>query len=104
MDGLNLFESFAAVGPIYNLVLVIIVIVLFVKLIRAQAYQDVFLTPWKLVFAGVLIFVAESVITVVRNLGGTGITRHINGFFELAIVILFIHALLLQKDYLSKKK
>ncbi|MDP6293454.1 MAG: hypothetical protein QGG83_01700 [Candidatus Woesearchaeota archaeon] len=93
-----ILQSFAEVGPIYNLILVIVVIVLFVKLLKAEAYQHVYTKPWKLIFIGVIIFVVESVITVLRNLSATGVGRHINGFFELAIVILFIHALLLQKE------
>ncbi|MAF35097.1 hypothetical protein CMO91_04600 [Candidatus Woesearchaeota archaeon] len=99
-----MMEAFAQVGPIYNLILVVVVIALFVKLLRAEAYQHVYTKPWKLIFVGVIIFVVESVITVLRNLSATGVGRHINGFFELAIVILFIHALLLQKEDMKQER
>ncbi|MBI4143822.1 hypothetical protein HY486_01075 [Candidatus Woesearchaeota archaeon] len=101
----KLIESFAKVGPIYNLFLVVIVIILFIKLFRAQAINDVYLTPWKLVFTGLCIFILETIITIARNVLTKGVPgRHINGYFELAIVILFLYALLLQHEHMKSQQ
>lgn len=95
---MGFLEAFAVVGPVYNLILVVVASILFIKLFNAEEYQHMYTKPWKLIFAGVIIFVLESVITVLRSLSATSVGRHINGFFELVIVILFIYALLLQRE------
>jgi hypothetical protein len=52
-------------------------------------------------FFAVLIYIAEEVITVLRAAGLLDITLYINGFFELAIISLFIYTLLLQKQHIE---
>jgi hypothetical protein len=49
-------------------------------------------------------FIVETVLTILRAAGAINIGRHINGFFELVIIVVFIYALLLQKEYLQKQK
>ena len=99
-----MIEAFQQVGPVYNLVLVVVAFVLFVRLFRTEGHIDVYLTPWKLVFAGVCIFVLETLITIVSlqvSVETNFFTRHFNGFLELGIVTLFLYALLLQREQLK---
>ena len=95
-------QAIGVVAPYYNLLFVVIAIYLFVQLFKTyKPGGKVFLTPWAYICAGMAIFVLEEVITILRSVNLVQITKHINGFFELAIVILFIYAVLLQKDYVK---
>lgn len=87
-------------APIYNLALVFVVIYLFAKMFSLKNKMNFYLLPWKLIFVSLMIFVAEEVITIMRGLGWISITKHINGFFELCMVIIYIYALLLQREHL----
>ncbi|MFQ5620752.1 MAG: hypothetical protein ACE5FT_02835 [Candidatus Nanoarchaeia archaeon] len=94
--------ALGAVAPYYNLLFVAIAIYLFVRLFKTyKPGGKVFLTPWVFIASGLGIFILEEVITILRAVNLVMITKHINGFFELAIVILFIYAVLLQKDYIK---
>ncbi len=99
---MSLSEAFNIAAPYYNLALVAIVLYLFFRLFTLKN-KGPSLRPWKLVFFGVLIFIVEEIFTILRSAGVITIGRHINGFFELAIVILFIYTLLEQKELLRKK-
>jgi len=94
----------AIVSPYYNLVFALIALYMFLKLLKTKAKsKKVFLLPWKLILFALLIYMVEEIITVFRAMGWISIPIHINGFFELVIISLFIYTLLLQKQYLSKK-
>jgi hypothetical protein len=101
-------EFWAALGliaPYYNLVLVVVLFVLFLKLFSTPAKgKHVYQYPWTLIFVALVIFIIEEILTVLRTAGLLNIPAHINGFFELGIIILFIYALLLQKDWIKKRK
>lgn len=101
---MTLALSLAEAAPIYNLGLVVIAVALFIKLFRTPVKDKrVYLFPWKLIFLALLIFIIEEVLTVLRMMEIIDIPRHINGFFELFIIAIFIYALLLQKDYLKHR-
>jgi hypothetical protein len=95
---MSLAEALATAAPFYNLAMVVIVLLLFSKLFKHHP-KNAFLKPWKYVFAAVLIFILEEVITILRAAGLLDITLYINGFFELAIISLFIYTLLLVKEH-----
>ena len=96
-------EALNVAAPFYNLALVAVVLVLFWRLFSIKN-RGTSLRPWKLVLFGVIIFIVEELITILRSLGVITIGRYINGFFELAIIILFIYTLLEQKEVLKKGK
>lgn len=101
---MSLGLSLGAVAPLYNLFFVIIAVFLFIKLFNTKVRdRRVYLFPWKLIFTALCIFIVEEILTVLRSLGLINIPVHINGFFEVTIVVLFIYALLLQKKFVSKK-
>ena len=101
---MSLSLSLAQSAPLYNLGLVIIVIYLFLKLFRTPVRDKrVYLLPWKLLFVAVLVFILEEVLTVLRGASLINIPRHINGFFEVIIIGIFIYALLLQREHMAKK-
>ena len=91
-----------------NLILVIIVIFLFIKMFLRKSHKKIYLKPWVLLFIGVLIFVLEEILTVLRH---SGIIKFINesnyliynGFFEMAIITSFIYMLLLQKEHVKNE-
>lgn len=85
------------VAPYYNLVLVGIVLYLFYKLFQTKHSQKSIL-PWKLLYVALLVFILEEILTILRALKLVNIPAHINGFFELAIILLFIYTLLKQKE------
>ncbi len=87
-------------APFYNLGLVIIVVLLFVKLLKIQT--QLYKKPWKLLFAAVLVFVVEELLTILAALNFISFPHFIVGFFEMIIILLFIYMLLLQRDYIKK--
>jgi len=93
--------ALAQVAPYYNLGLVVVAMYLFITLFRIKG-KGVYMLPWKLLFAGVVIFIIEELITILRAARFIDIPAHINGFFELAIIFLFIYMLLLQKAKMKK--
>ena len=94
----------AALGltvPYFNLTLVLVVLYLFYRLFREPTRKG-YLLPWKVIFIAVLVYIVEEALTALRAIGLVTIQAHINGFFEIAIIILFIYAVLMQKQYITK--
>ena len=96
-------ESLAAVAPLYNLALVAVVILLFLKLFSLKS-KGAFLKPWKYLYLAVLIYVVEELLTVLDKAGILTRPRVLNVFFELAIIGIFVYLLLLQKQSLQHGK
>lgn len=95
--------AFGMVAPWYNLGLVAVLLYLFWQVFKtAPAGKRVYLFPWKVLFLAVIIFVIEEVVTVLRSQGILMIPIHINAFFELVIIAIFIYTLLLQKEYVAR--
>ncbi len=96
------------VAPYYDLALTLTAFYLFIKLFRtkkAKTVKKFFMAPWYLIFAGNAVHIFEEGFTVLRYyVWMPFIPPHVNGFFELLIISLFIYALLLQKEYLKKNK
>lgn len=84
------------VAPYYNLVLVFVSIYLFTRVFKTGTAKTTF--PWKILFAALVIYIFEEVLTVLRAARIIDIPVHINGFFELTIITLFIYTLLKQKE------
>jgi heme A synthase len=91
------------IAPYYNLAMVLIAVFVFIALFRTEQKAKVFLFPWKLVFFALLVFIVEEVLTILRAMGIIDIPIHINAFFELVMISVFIYALLLQKEYARKR-
>ncbi|MBW2989159.1 hypothetical protein KY358_02455 [Candidatus Woesearchaeota archaeon] len=85
------------VAPYYNLILVIIIIWLFLRLFRVYG-KKTYILPWKLLFAAVLFYVGEEIITILDMAGLISAPRIIFPLIETFIITLFIYALLLQKE------
>ena len=94
---MSITEALAIAAPFYNLAMVIIVILLFSKLFNHHP-KNAFLKPWYFMFAAVMVFILEEVITILRAAGIVNITLYINVFFDLVIFSLFIYTLLLVKE------
>jgi hypothetical protein len=89
------------VTPYYNMVLVIIVILLFIKLFRTPN-KKIFLLPWKFLFIAILIYVIEQILTIIEITKGIIFPPIIFPIFETIIITLFIYMLLIQKEHISK--
>ena len=91
------------IAPYYNLVLVLIVAVLFIKLFSKQN-KKTYLIPWKILFFAVIVYVIEEILTVAAGLQIIPASSLIlvNPILEMIIITAFIYALLLQRDYLLK--
>ena len=104
---MNIPQCIGYAASYYNLGLVLIAIILFIKLFTTPIKDKrVYLMPWKLIFFAVLVYIVEEVLTILRVLDVINIPRHINGFFELIMICTFIYMLLLQKEHmkLTRKK
>lgn len=90
-----------SVAPYYNLALVVLVILLFLKLFKTPN-KKTYLRPWRFLFAAVLVYVVEEVVTVLEMAGIVVVPGIIYPLFETAIITLFIYMLLLQKENIKK--
>jgi hypothetical protein len=99
----DLYVALGTAAPYYNLAFVVIAIVLFVKLFRTPQSAS-FMKPWYLIFGCIMLFVLEETLTILRAAGMFEfIPRLTNAFWELGIIILFIYAVLLQKQYVKEE-
>lgn len=98
----ELAAAFGMAAPYYNLALTAIAFYLFMKFFKTKPKTKVFFLPWIYILLAMIIFILEEITTVLRAEGLINIPVHINGFFELAIITLFIYTLLLQKQYMKK--
>ena len=101
---MTLGESVAAVAPLYNLALAIICIVLFVKLFSYSNKRFAYVKPWKILFFGFILFIVETVMTILRSLGTIKFNPAIFPIFEMVIITSFIYMLLLQKQFAKTGK
>ena len=97
----DFYLALGTVAPFYNLALVVITILLFVMLFK-NPKREAFMMPWYLLFTCICIFILEELFTILRSAGLTIIPPHINAFFELAIITIFIYMVLLQKEHVNK--
>ena len=89
------------IAPYYNLVLVFIVILLFLKLFKIPN-KKVYIKPWKYLFLAVLVYVFEEVITVFDMADLVVIPNILFPLLEMIIITLFIYVLLLQRESIKK--
>lgn len=89
------------VAPFYNLALVVILVILFIKLFTLKS-KKVFIKPWKFIFIALLVYVVEESINILESMNVIPINALVYPIFELIIITLFIYMLLLQKQYTKK--
>ena len=94
---LDLAYCLGRVAPYYNLALVIIVVILFIKLFRTPN-KRIDLTPWKFLFAALLVYVLEEIITVFNMANVINVPKILFPLLETIIITLFIYVLLSQKE------
>jgi len=101
----ELTHAMGLVIPYVNLVLVAVVLLLFFKLFKAYRQTKIgYITPWVALFIGVLVYVAEAIFTVLRSSGTFNLPYHVNGYFEVVIISLFIYAVLSLREHLKSEK
>ena len=98
----NLGIAAGMIAPYYNLVFVVLVVILFMKLFREHHTNRTFMLPWELLFAIICVYIFEEILTILRMAGVISIPIHINGFFELAIAILGVYLIFVQKAHIKK--
>lgn len=101
---MTLAESVAMVAPYYNAVLTIILFFMFYKLFSYDSKRFAYIKPWKLLLIALVIFLVETVMTALKMLGLIDYPWILFGFFEMAIITLFIYMLLLQKQFIKTGK
>jgi len=96
-------DAFGIVAPYYNLVLVLIVIILFIKLFSIKN-KKMFFAPWRLLLIAISVYIIEEVLTVFHGAGIIDRPRILNAIFELIIITIAIYMLLIEKQHLVEKK
>jgi hypothetical protein len=100
---MSIAQCIGQAAPYYNIGLVIIAVVLFIKLfVTPVRDRRVYLMPWKMIFFAVIVYILEEVMTILRMMNMINIPTHINGFFELIMICTFIYTLLLLKEHMKK--
>ncbi len=96
-----LASCFGMVAPYYNLILVVIVLLQFMKLFSLKS-KKAYLKPWKILFAAIMIYVVEEILVILEGLGIVNVSNLVFPFLEMIIITLFIYMLLLQRNYVEK--
>lgn len=95
-------QALGLIAPYYNLAFVFVAVILFIKLFRIYKETRIgYIKPWVFVFLAMCVYIAEAVFTVVRSAGIFHLPHHVNGYFELIIISLFIYALLLKREQIK---
>ena len=89
------------VAPFYNLILVIIVMIFFIKLFKTHNKRT-YIKPWKFLFFALLVYVLEEIITVFDMAHIITVPKILFPLLEAVIITLFIYVLLLQKEDIKK--
>ncbi|MFH2027723.1 MAG: hypothetical protein ABIJ08_01160 [Nanoarchaeota archaeon] len=97
----DLGSCLGLVAPYYNLVLVLILLPLFVGLLNKKN-KEIDLKPWVLLFAAIIIYIIEEILTVMNGIGFISSPRILTSMFEMAMISLFIYMLLLQKEIIKR--
>ncbi|HIH37579.1 hypothetical protein J4460_06145 [Candidatus Woesearchaeota archaeon] len=88
------------VAPMYNAILAAICFVLFIRLFKNH---DTFHSkPWKFVFYALVLFIIETIITLIRQVGIFDTPRWILALMEMAMILFIINAILVQMDHMKK--
>lgn len=103
MTAVNLGEAVGFVAPYYNLVLVLILVMVFIIFLR-KTTKKVYKTPWKFLFAALMVYIIEEILTVLQGLNIITLSRLIAPILEMIIISLFIYMVFLQRDYLVKNE
>lgn len=93
-------ECLGVIAPYYNLVLVTIVILLFIKLFSLKE-KGIYLRPWYFLFTALMVYVVEEAMTVMESMGLIEIPNLLFPIFEMIMISLFIYMLLLQSEYVK---
>lgn len=96
-------ESLGLVAPYYNLALVIIVIILFLRLF-SLAGRSAYIKPWYFLFFSVMVFVLEEIITIMETKGLIAVSPILFPLLETIIVASFIYMVLLQRQHIMQLK
>lgn len=99
----HLTECLGLSAQLYNMAFVVIVIVLFVILFRIKNKKR-FITPWKFIFAALCTYIVEQVASILNSNGVLQVPKILFPLLEMAIISLFIYALLTQKEHLKNRK
>ena len=90
-------------APLYNLAMVFVIVILFITLFRTRS-ETIYNKPWYFLFAAVMTFIVEEVVTVAESMGLLPqVSQFVFIFFEILIISFFIYTLLLQKEYLQNR-
>ncbi len=89
------------VAPYYNLALVIIVTILFLRLF-SLSNKGVYIKPWKILFLAILVYIVEEIINIMETANLITVSSLLFPFLEMIIISLFIYMLLLQKEHTKK--
>jgi len=97
-------DATGMVAPYYNMVFAIIAVLLFIKLFSYESKKFGYIKPWRILFIGFILFIIETVMTILRGLGMIKFHPAIFPFFEMVIIAAFIYMLLLQKQFVKTGK
>jgi len=93
-------EALGIVAPMYNLVLVTVVVIMLIKLFTLPN-TDIYLPPWELLFIALLFYIVEEALTVYAIVKNTVIPPLVAPILEMIVISIFIYMLLLQKNYIK---
>ncbi len=100
----DLGTAVGMVAPYYNLVFAIISLILFLKLFSFGERRFAYIKPWRIAFFGFILFIIETIMTILRGLGYIQFHPAVFPLFEMVIITSFIYMLLLQKQFVKTGK
>jgi hypothetical protein len=100
---MSLGSCLGSVAPLYNLVLVVFVIILFIRMLK-NAPKRFYSLPWKLLLFALSVYVVEEVLTIFEIQGFLSLPDVVFPIFETVIITSATYMLLLQKRYDEKNE
>lgn len=100
----HIAECIGVGAQYYNLALVAVVIILYIKLLMTPNVRRAFIKPWKFIFVSFCVYIIEQVLAILNTAKVMAIHPIIFPIFEFFIIVLFIYALLTMKEHLKGGK
>jgi hypothetical protein len=87
--------------PLVNMLLGVAIFIYFIRLFFLPK-RLIYMPPWELIFSAFILYTIEEIITIARSAGLLDYPLVIHRFFEMCIIVLFLQALWLHKNYVDE--
>jgi hypothetical protein len=96
-------ECIGIAAQYYNLALVIVVLILYLKLLKLPSGK-IYILPWKYIFLSLLVYVIEQVLSILNTAGAIAVSALVFPMLEFVIITIFIYTMLILREHIKGAK